>query len=223
MHIVDLGKKIEMEELSKINKTGNNKAVVQPITIENFHDIEKSGLFSAIQECDILCVCFGPFVQKPLDQTSALEWKQMALLNYALPGICVSTALPYMTAKKWGRIILMGGTRTQDINSFSTNAAYAGAKTGVGCLVKSVATEYASKGITCNGVMPGFTKTEYQSQQQLRELALKMPLGKLVAPETIARTIMFLISTPEINGALLPIDCGWHPCMTGKNRLTDTK
>lgn len=200
-----------IENLKKLSKNNSVTPLVQPLGIKDINQIDNSPLMEHIKNCDILCVCYGPFLQKPLEQTSTEEWLETSVLNYALPGCCISNALTNMISKQWGRIILIGGTRTHYINSFTTNAAYAGAKTGLSSLVKSVAHTYASKGITCNAVMPGFTETEYQSEELLKSLADKMPLGKLINPETIASIIMTLLITPQINGSLIPVDYGWQP------------
>ncbi|QTQ12484.1 SDR family oxidoreductase [Treponema parvum] len=177
--------------------------------IENFSDLAVSPLNSILKKSDIVCVCFGPFIQKPLTETTLEDWKNAALLDYALPGYCVSTALPGMILKGWGRFLFFGGTRTYNINGYKTNAAYGGAKTGVGSLVRSVAHEYASNGITCNAVLPGFTDTEYVSEAEKLLISNKLPCKKFISADSVARGGMFLLESPEINGALLNIDFGW--------------
>jgi NAD(P)-dependent dehydrogenase (short-subunit alcohol dehydrogenase family) len=97
---------------------------------------------------DILCICYGPFLQKKVHEMLPSDWERIAFLDYALPGMLVSAALPSMMQKKWGRIVMFGGTRTDTIRGFRTNAAYAGVKTAVCSLVKSVALEYSVYGIT---------------------------------------------------------------------------
>ncbi|MBQ5499874.1 MAG: SDR family oxidoreductase, partial [Treponema sp.] len=107
-------------------------------------------------KADILCVSYGPFVQKPLHLTTAQDWQTLALYDYALAGMAVSSVLPGMMERKFGRIVLFGGTRTESVRSYKTNAAYAGAKTAISVLVKSVSAEYRKYGVTCNAVLPGF-------------------------------------------------------------------
>ncbi|WP_428770925.1 SDR family oxidoreductase [Treponema sp. HNW] len=173
-------------------------------------DFTSTLLYKDIQAADIICVSFGPFVQKPLEDTDAADWER-AVLNYTLPGLVVSAALPSMIKRLWGRFLFFGGTRTDRINAFRTNAAYAGAKTALSSLVRSTALTYAAYGITCNAVLPGFTETDYIAHEKRQRLAAKMPQKRLVKAEEIADAAVFLLTRPMLNGVLLPVDGGWSP------------
>ena len=116
-----------------------------------------------------------------------------------------------MKENNWGRILLFGGTLTHNVKAYRTNAAYGGAKTALCSLVKSTAAQYSGCGITCNGILPGLTETEYQSPKLLATLAKKNPSGKIISPEIIATAAINLLLTKEVNGALLNIDDGWNP------------
>lgn len=188
-----------------------HRAILQELSPENLMEFPKSSLMEAVSQSDILCVAFGPFLQKSLEETSATQWITIPLMNYSLPGICISGVLPYMKKNKWGRILLFGGTLTHNVKGYRTNAVYGGIKTGVCSLVKSVAMEYSSWGITCNGILPGFTETEYQSQEELTLLAQKNPSRTIISRNAICEAALMLLSVKEINGALLNIDDGWHP------------
>lgn len=189
----------------------HHQELIQEITGDNIASFASSPLLEHIAEADILCVAFGPFLQASLEETTAKQWIDITLLNYALPGICVSAALPHMKENNWGRILLFGGSLTHNVKAFRTNAAYGGAKTALCSLVKSTATQYSGYGITCNGILPGLTETEYQSPQLLSQLAQKNPSGKIIPAETIASAALNLLSVKEINGALLNVDDGWTP------------
>lgn len=198
-----LAKKIENLSGKKPN------LLVQNLLESDFSSLESSELLGAARNCDILCVCFGPFVQKPLHETSLCDWKNAALFDYAFPGLLVSAALPEMMSKKWGRILLFGGTGTSFREEFSTNAAYAGAKSGLNVLTASVAASYAEYGITCNLICPGFTETEYLSEAQKSALSSKMPMETMIKTSSIAETALFLLKNADINGATLRSDRGW--------------
>ncbi len=184
---------------------------VQPLAVENFSALEDTPLVHCAKSCDILCVCYGPFVQKPLEETGVMDWQTLALFDYALPGCLVSAALPAMCKKKWGRILLFGGTATERRKVFRTNVAYAGAKSALNVVVHSVATLHGGEGVTCNAILPGCTLTEYTKDADL--LAKKMPDGKLLAKENLAAAAFFLLQNDSLNGVLLPVDKGWNPSL----------
>lgn len=174
-------------------------------------ELENSPLIKYSENADILCVCFGPFLQKRVDEMNLADWQRISLLDYALPGFLTGICLKKMSERNWGRILLFGGTCTNYRSEFKTNAAYAGAKTAVGVVVQSVAAEYAKYGISCNAVLPGFVKTEYVSADKEKELMGKMPCKELISPKTIATAAEFLLSDSVLNGVLLRVDQGWSP------------
>jgi NAD(P)-dependent dehydrogenase (short-subunit alcohol dehydrogenase family) len=183
--------------------------IVQHLSASNLTALLKSPLYAAVCQADMLCFCFGPFLQKPLDKTTPEQWTEISFLNYTLPGICISAALPAMMHQQWGRILVFGGTQTEQVRGFKTNAVYGGAKTALCSLVKSVAASYAPFGITCNAILPGFTETEYLDKTQKEALRAKIPGNRLISSAEIADTGVFLLRHGEINGALLNVDCGW--------------
>lgn len=171
-----------------------------------FEVFSKSSLNNYLQDADILCICFGPFLQKPLHEMNTEDWLDMSFFNYSFPGFLISQALPSMIEKKFGRILVFGGTRTEQIRSFKTNAAYGGAKTALCSLVQSVSASYANKNILCNAILPGFVNTEYLDDEQRKEC--ERFGGKLIEVEKIADAAMFLMKSADISGELLRIDAG---------------
>lgn len=156
-----------------------------------------SDYFRILSDCDILCVCYGPFVYKPLALTELEDWITVSLADYALPGYLTSTAIRFMKNRKWGRILLFGGTRTDSIRAYRSNAAYAGAKTGISVLVKSAAAEVSESGVTCNAILPGF-------------VTCPPPGAECIPAESVAEKALFLINSPDLNGVLLTVDNGWN-------------
>lgn len=176
-------------------------------------DLTKGSCVEDVCECaissDILCIAYGPFLQKPLDATTAHEWTETVYANLILPGILVSAALPAMKARQWGRILLFGGTETQFLRGFRSNAVYGAAKTGLMSLVRSISMVYAAFGITANAICPGFTDSGLVPEETRRAWAHKNPDGALVTPQAIAEAALFLLKKSEYNGVLMPIDKGW--------------
>lgn len=203
-HFVDGNseKKIR-EEKNCGEKIHNEKTCNEISSLEN--------LKSALKKSEILCICYGPFLQKKIAQTSAQEWLWTAKLNLALPGILAGYAARFMKRRGFGRILFFGGTRTNQINGFKTNAAYAAAKTGIASLAKSFALEFAECGISTAAIFPGFVQTEYVSEKKRAEYEKLLGGKKMIRADEIARAALFLLSDSNLNGTLLEMDGGWRP------------
>lgn len=160
------------------------KATSLACGLESLSDF--SGRLGFLSDTDILVVSFGPFLYKPLTETTRADWEKTVLLNLALPGMLVSAVLPGMMARGFGRILLFGGTRTDEIRAFRMNAAYASAKTALNVLAKSVSDTYAPYGVACTVVCPGFVDTEYVEPGERARLAAMTPDGKLQDPADVA-------------------------------------
>lgn len=164
----------------------------------------------ALGRIDILVVSFGPFFRGPLAATGAEDWERLALLDLALPGALVSALMPAMSGRGWGRILLLGGTRTDAIRAYSSNAAYAAAKTALAVLTKSAAAEGAASGVGCLMVCPGFVDTEYLDEAGRAELRSKTPRGQLAQAADLAETALDLLAAEPClaSGAVLTLDGG---------------
>jgi NAD(P)-dependent dehydrogenase (short-subunit alcohol dehydrogenase family) len=178
------------------------------LAIDTPADVSSAAELAA--NADILVVAYGPFLQKPLAETEADDWGRMALLDLALPGSCVSSALPGMVSRGYGRIVLFGGTGTDLPRAVETNCAYAAAKAGLSTLVKSVAASFGPKNVAALLICPGFTDTEYLSPDEKRELEARMPGGRLINTGEIAGIGVEFVTQERavVNGASLSVDCG---------------
>jgi len=98
------------------------------------------------------------------------------------------------------------------------SGAYSASKGGVSALVRSLAVDYARRGIRVNALLPGPTETDLMwatvSAEEIdstRELvAGEVPLGRLATPEEVARAAIWLLSDEAsyVTGAQLPCDGG---------------
>ena len=158
------------------------------------------------------------------------------LVNNA--GITRDSTLHKMTLEQWRSVIdvdlggcfntcraVIGGMRTRGfgriVNVSSINALsgqfgqtnYAAAKAGIIGFTKSLALESASRGITVNAIAPGYTDTgmvRAVPAKLLEGIIASVPVGRLAAPEEIARGVLFLINDQAgfITGATLSINGG---------------
>lgn len=162
---------------------------------------------------DILVVAFGPFVRKSFAAYDTSDWEKMALLNLALPGALASRYFPAMRDRGFGRMLFFGGTRTDAVRGFTSNAAYAAAKTGLGVLAKSIAIEGAARNVAALVICPGLVRTEYIGPDEAASLARMAPGGRLSSPADVAATALDLMDRDPClaSGAIVSLDSGFSP------------
>ena len=95
--------------------------------------------------------------------------------------------------------------------------AYSAAKAGVLGMTRTLASEWARKGIRVNAVAPGYVKTALvaklseQGALDVAAIAKRTPMGRMAEPAEVGQAITFLLSSKAsfITGAVLPVDGGW--------------
>jgi 3-oxoacyl-[acyl-carrier protein] reductase len=117
-----------------------------------------------------------------------------------------------LKAKDAGRIVNISSVVGEMGNG--GQAAYAASKAGIIGLTKSTAREFASRGVTCNAVAPGYIETDMTASQlpeaQRGKLLEGIPLGRIGSADDVANAVAFLVG-PEasyITGQVIRVNGG---------------
>ena len=138
-----------------------------------------------------------------------------AVININLKGVflCSKEAVKVMVKQKYGRIINIASVVAFMGNPGQAN--YSASKAGIVGLTKTVAREYASRGITVNAVAPGFiatAMTDALAENVKQEMLKSIPVGKFGSVEDVANAVSFLAS-PEsgyITGQVIHVNGGMY-------------
>jgi len=124
---------------------------------------------------------------------------------------CTKAVCRSMMKQRGGAIVNM--TSVVGVMGNAGQANYAASKAGMIGLTKSTAKEFASRGITCNAIAPGFTQSDMTDKlpENIRDEYLNaIPLGTFAQPDDIANAVVFLVSdmAKYITGQVLHVDGG---------------
>lgn len=151
---------------------------------------------------------------KPFLEMTPEEWNARLDVNLTGTFHCCQVVIPYMLEAGWGRIVNISSSSTH--SGVAGMAHYVAAKTGVNGLSKSLAREFAPKGITVNIIPPGFIDTpmlraaQAEGSVNFEQSIATTPVGRAGRPEDIAAAAAFFVSEEAsyITGQILGVNGG---------------
>ncbi|PKR77309.1 3-hydroxybutyrate dehydrogenase [Halalkalibacillus sediminis] len=152
------------------------------------------------------------------------KWQLLLDVMLTGPFLMTKFLIPHMKEKQYGRIINISSVHGKTASPYKS--AYVSAKHGVVGLTRTVAIETANDGITVNAIMPGAVRTKLVENQLARlaeedgtteeealenNLLKKQPMKRLLEPDEIAHTAVFLASdrAGAITGETVSVSGGW--------------
>ena len=198
--------------IKTITEEGGN-AYAFSCDISNNDDFKNISLniFKNYGSIDILVNNAGITKDNLLLRMSDIQWDDVLNINLKGPFTCTRSVVKHMMKNKFGRIINI--TSIVGITGNAGQANYAASKSGLIGLTKSIAKEFASRGITANCVAPGWIETSMTDQlstEVKNKFLSQIPIGKIGQSKDIANTVIFLASDEAgyITGQTITVDGG---------------
>ena len=164
-------------------------------------------------QLDILVCNAGITKDNLLMRMTAEDFEDVLDINLTASFLLIKNSIRGMMKKKFGRIITIGSIVGTMGNPGQAN--YVASKAGIAGMIKSIAQEVASRGITANNIAPGFIKTamtDELTEEQQNKMLSAIPAGNFGSPEDVANAVAFLASeqasyitgqTIHVNGGML--------------------
>lgn len=212
--IADIGPEQAKETASEIGKSGV-KAMAVNLDVSKSDEVVKifENISKEFGKIDILVNNAGITRDGLIMRMKEEDWDAVINVNLKSVFLCSKEAIKIMAKQRYGRIV-----NITSVVAFMGNpgqANYSASKAGIVGITKTIAKEYASRGITVNAVAPGFittVMTDALPENVREEMKRAVPIGRFGTPEDVANAVVFLAS-PEagyITGHVIHVNGGMY-------------
>jgi NAD(P)-dependent dehydrogenase (short-subunit alcohol dehydrogenase family) len=150
----------------------------------------------------------GVFVAKPFTDYTQEDYDNVLQVNLGGFFHITQKAIAQMLEQGAGHVVNVTTTLVEYANSNVPSALASLTKGGLSSVTKSLAIEYASRGIRVNAVSPGIIETPMHSEESHEALAGLHPVGRIGTIDDITRGVLYLEQAPFVTGEFLHVDGG---------------
>jgi NAD(P)-dependent dehydrogenase (short-subunit alcohol dehydrogenase family) len=167
------------------------------------------GALERFGRIDTLVNNAGVFVSKPFTDYTAEDYALVVGVNLTGFFWLTQRVIAEMVRRYGGHVVNISATLAEVASSSAPSALAALTKGGLAAATRSLAVEYASRGIRVNAVSPGIIQTPAHPCESYEGLGGQLPpLGRVGQVSDVVGGILFLESAPYITGEVLHIDGG---------------
>lgn len=181
---------------------------------EQLRDL-RDHVLDAFGRLDVLVNAAGTHLRRATVETRLPEWRRVLEVNLTGPFLACKVIGQAMLAQGDGRIVNVCSMAAHV--GLHETAAYGASKGGLLALTRSLAREWAGRGVTVNSISPGFFLTEMNAEliaegtERRRRIDERTPAGRVGRPEELVGAVTFLASDAArfVTGVDLPVDGGF--------------
>jgi NAD(P)-dependent dehydrogenase (short-subunit alcohol dehydrogenase family) len=178
--------------------------VSEPATAERII----SGALGRFGRIDTLINNAGVFISKPFTDYTADDYARVVGLNLTGFFWLTQSALAEMLKRGSGHVVNITTTLADYADSGTPSVLTSLTKGGLASATRSLAIEYAARGIRVNAVSPGIIQTAAHPAESYAGLGARLPPVGRVGQVSDVDAIVFLESSPFITGEILHVDGG---------------
>jgi NAD(P)-dependent dehydrogenase (short-subunit alcohol dehydrogenase family) len=168
-----------------------------------------NGALGRFGRIDTLINNAGIYISKPFTDYTAEDYALVVGVNLTGFFWLTQQAIAEMLLRYGGHVVNISATIADYANSSVPSVLAALTKGGLASATRSLAVEYASRGIRVNAVSPGIIQTPMHPADSYEELGDRLPpLGRVGQVSDVVDGILFLEASPYITGEILHIDGG---------------
>jgi NAD(P)-dependent dehydrogenase (short-subunit alcohol dehydrogenase family) len=195
---------------------GGGVGLALEVDVSNSQQV-KAAVAQAVEKfgrIDILFANAAVQIIKPIELTTDEDWEHVISANLKGSFVCCREVVPVMRRQRSGCILIASSGHA--FHSYPGYTAYAASKGGQLAMMRAMAIDCAPDGIRVNCIIPGATETallkaHFENNPEEKErLVAKIPMGRLAAPEDIARAVRMLASEDAgfLTGQSVVVDGG---------------
>jgi len=179
--------------------------IADPATADRIID----GALERFGRIDTLVNNAGVYISKPFTDYTAADYATVTGVNLTGFFWVTRRAIAEMATRYGGHVVNVSATLAEVADSGTPAVLTALTKGGLAAATRSLAIEYASRGIRVNAVSPGIIQTPVHPAESYEDLGDRLPpLGRAGQVSDVVDAILFLESSPYITGEILHIDGG---------------